>query len=246
MDLNCDLGEGFDDDEALFALVSSANIACGGHAGDDESMRASCRLALANGVSVGAHPSYPDREHFGRRPMELDAAQLTASVLQQIGRLRDAGRATGVTVRYVKPHGALYNRIAVDVAQADAVAAAVAIAGADQPLMLLGPAGSLVADAAARVGVAFQREAFIDRAYNADGTLVSRETPGAVIGDPEAAARRAVAISTTARIDAIDGRSVALAADSLCVHGDTPGAVEVARAVRAALGHAGVAIGPFS
>ncbi|MEJ3404495.1 5-oxoprolinase subunit PxpA [Rathayibacter sp. YIM 133350] len=244
MDLNCDLGEGMADDAALFPLITSANIACGGHAGDEHSMLASCRAAVAAGVAVGAHPSYPDREGFGRAPLELPAAQLIAEVARQLAALAAAAAHAGTRVSYVKPHGALYNRIAVDEAEAASVVAAVA--DVDPRMPLLGPPDSAIERAARKAGLPFFREAFPDRGYLADGRLVPRASPGAVIADPVLVAGRAVEIATAGRIRSIGGEWVPVAADSLCLHGDTPGAAENARAVRAALTDAGVDLGAFA
>jgi 5-oxoprolinase (ATP-hydrolysing) subunit A len=241
VDLNCDLGEGFDD-AALFPFVTSANIACGVHAGDAATMAHACRLAVRHRVAIGAHPSYPDREGFGRRDMDVPAGELRALVLDQIAALRRAADAAGATVRYLKPHGALYNRIARDPAQADAVAAAAA--GAQLPL--LGPSGSAIAAAADQHGVPFFREAFADRGYTADGRLAARGTAGAVLEDPDAVADRALALARTGRVPTIDGGELALDLDSLCLHGDTPGAPATARAVRDRLSAAGVRLGAFA
>jgi UPF0271 protein len=240
VDLNCDLGEGFDDD-ALLPLVTSANVACGAHAGDADTMAATCRAAVASGVTVGAHPSYPDRANFGRVDLDLADEELRETLLDQVAALRRAAEGTGAVVRYLKPHGALYNRIARDPVQA-AVVAAVAVECA---LPLLGPAGSEIAAAAEARDVPFFAEAFADRAYLADGRLAPRGMPGAVIADPRLAGARAVALALHGQVPAIDGTPVRLAAHSLCVHGDTPGAPAVAAAVRAALQGAGVLVRPF-
>ncbi|MET0976218.1 MAG: 5-oxoprolinase subunit PxpA [Leifsonia sp.] len=244
MDLNCDLGEGVGDDAAIFPLVSSANIACGYHAGDVVSMLESCRLAVAGGVAIGAHPSYRDREGFGRRPMEVEAGQLTADTLVQLRVLDVLARQAGGHVAYLKPHGALYNRVAVDPVQAEAVVAAVV--AFDRALVVLSPAGSALERAALTSGLEVRREAFVDRGYLADGSLASRGTAGAVIEDPGQVAARAVALATTGRIRAIDGTELELTADSLCLHGDTPGAPALAATVRAALEDAGIRIAAFA
>jgi UPF0271 protein len=241
VDLNCDLGEGFDD-AALFPVVTSANIACGGHTGDPATMAAACRLAVRHRVAIGAHPSYPDREGFGRRDRDLPDAELRALVLSQVTALRTAAEEAGGIVRYVKPHGALYNRIARDPGTADAVAAAAAIL----QLPLLGPAGSAIAEAADQHGVAFFREAFPDRGYTADGRLAPRGVPGAVIEDADTVAERALALALTGRVPSLEGGEVVLEVDSLCLHGDSPGAPVAARAVRDRLAAAGIRLGAFA
>ena len=242
IDLNSDLGEGVGDDTAMFGIVTSANVACGGHAGDDESMRACVALAIEHGVSLGAHPSYPDREGFGRRAVEIGAAELRDELLRQIEALAAIATRAGTRIRYLKPHGALYNRIAVDPVQADAVA----LAARDAALPLLGLAGSAIHTAADRHGVAFFREAFADRAYLPDGTLAPRSIDGAVITDPLVAAERAVRMAVDGRVETLDGTLVRVEVDSLCVHGDTPGAVAMAAAVRERLAAAGVELRAFA
>lgn len=244
IDLNSDLGEVWNgaataDDEAMFALVSSASIACGFHAGDAGSMRASAERAARFGVAVGAHPSYDDREGFGRRDRDPDPAELRAQVAIQL----DALRAAGADIRYVKPHGALYNRIVADRTQADAVAAAVAdfAQREGRPIPVLSLGGE-IADAAAAAGLPFVREAFLDRGYLADGTLVPRSAPGAVLESAAEVAARAVRLVRDGVVEAADGSLVEVGAASLCVHGDTPAAVAMARAVRAALEAEGVAV----
>jgi len=231
IDLNCDLGEGFPDDERIFPLISSANIACGFHAGDGATMRRSASLARRHGVAIGAHPSYLDRAGFGRRPMEIAAAEVTEQVLEQVAALRTAAEEEGAEVRYLKPHGALYNRIAHDPEQADAVAAAAQNAG----LPLLGLAGSEVERAALRRGVPFFAEAFADRAYRADGTLVPRSEPGAVLHDADLVAERVARIVQSGSLTAATGEEVAVRVQSLCVHGDSPDAVALLSAIRARL-----------
>ena len=242
IDLNSDLGEGVGDDTAMFGIVTSANVACGAHAGDDESMRACVALAIEHGVSLGAHPSYPDREGFGRRAVEIGAAELRDELLRQIEALAAIATRAGTRIRYLKPHGALYNRIAVDPVQADAVA----LAARDAALPLLGLAGSAIHTAADRHGVAFFREAFADRAYLPDGTLAPRSIDGAVITDPLVAAERAVRMAVDGRVETLDGTLVRVEVDSLCVHGDTPGAVAMAAAVRERLAAAGVELRAFA
>lgn len=245
IDLNADLGEGFGrwslgDDAALMRIVTSANIACGFHAGDPMTMRRSCELALQHGVRIGAHVSYRDLAGFGRRPMDVPPAELAAEVLYQIAALDGIARSIGTRVAYVKPHGALYNAIVHDTDQAAAVVEAIRGFASDQPLAVMGLPGSQVLLLAEQCGLPTLAEAFADRAYTAEGTLVSRRQPGAVLSDPEQVARRVVDIATTGTVQAIDGSTVKLQSDSLCVHGDTPGALAMATAVREALTGAGV------
>lgn len=240
IDLNADVGEG-GDDPPLLAVVTSASVACGGHAGDDRSMRATLRHAAHHQVTVGAHPSYRDRDGFGRRSLPVDPATLAADLDEQLGALLEAARACGVAVRFVKPHGALY----ADAAARAEIGAVVAAATARHGLTLLHTPG-VAAEAAARLGVPVAFEAFADRAYRPDGTLVPRGEPGAVVSDPDAVAATAVAIATEGRVRAVDGSWVPLEAGSICVHGDTPGAVTLARAVRDALAGAAVRLGPFA
>ena len=235
IDLNSDLGEGFGpwslgDDASLLRLVTSANVACGFHAGDPSTMLRTCRLAAERGVTVGAHVSYPDLAGFGRRAMDVDPGDLYADTVYQIGALRAVVESVGARLGYVKPHGALYNRIVTDADQA----AAVAQAAKETGLPLLGLPGSAVASAAAERGVPFWREGFVDRAYRSDGTLVPRSEPGAVLTDPADAAERAVQLAGSGLVD------------SLCVHGDTPGALGMAEAVLAALESSGIEVRPFA
>ena len=249
IDLNSDLGEGYGawtmgDDDAMLGIVSSANIACGFHAGDPLTIRATVDGAAARGVAVGAHVSYPDRVGFGRRPMDVTPAELTADVIYQIGALQGIARAAGTRVAYVKPHGALYNTIANDARQADAVIAA--IREIDPSLVLMGLAGTRILDRAADAGLATVAEAFGDRAYTPDGQLVSRREKGAVLHDADAVAARMLRLATEGVIEAIDGSVLRLQADSICVHGDSAGAVEMARRIREELVSGGVTIAPFA
>lgn len=249
IDLNSDLGEGYGawqmgDDPAMLEIVSSANVACGFHAGDPLTILATLRAAAARGVAVGAHVSYPDRVGFGRRPMDVTSDELTADVIYQIGALQGLCAAAGTRVSYVKPHGALYNTIAQDARQAAAVIAG--IKAVDPSLVLMGLAGAPVLDQARAAGLATVAEAFGDRAYTPDGQLVSRRVAGAVLHDADLVAARMARLATEGTIEAIDGSVLNLAADSICVHGDSPGAVEMARRIRAALVAAGVAITPFA
>jgi UPF0271 protein len=246
MDLNADLGESFGawrlgDDEALVAHLTSANLACGFHAGDPAVMERTVALCGAAGVAVGAQPGYPDLAGFGRRAMAIDPGELTSIVRYQIGALEAFCRAAGVEMRHVKPHGALYNQAATDPELAAAIARAVA--GFSRDLALFGLASSgAMAGAAADAGLRFVPEAFADRRYLADGSLQSRREPGSVITEPDAAAAQAVGIATDRTVVAVDGSHVSLRAESICCHGDTPGAAAIAGAVRRALDAAGVAL----
>ncbi|WP_449061252.1 LamB/YcsF family protein [Planomonospora algeriensis] len=249
IDLNADLGEGYGiwrlgDDEALLDVVTSANVACGFHAGDPLTIRRTCEAAVARGVRIGAQVSYRDLAGFGRREMEVDPEELRAEVLYQLAAVDGVARAVGGRVSYVKPHGALYNRICRDPEQAEAVAEAVA--DHDRSLPVLTLPGSAVHGAAARHGLATVAEAFADRAYTPAGTLVPRRSPGAVIHDPDAVAVRAVRMATARTVVAADGSEVPVDARSICVHGDTPGAVRLARAVRDGLVRAGVVLEAFT
>jgi 5-oxoprolinase (ATP-hydrolysing) subunit A len=248
IDLNADLGEGFGawtlgDDDALLDVVTSANVACGFHAGDPATMRRVCAGAAERRVVIGAQVGYRDLAGFGRRRMDISPADLLADVLYQVGALDGFARAAGTRVRYVKPHGALYNTAADDAAQAGAVAAAVA--AFDPALPLLGLPDSALSAAAAGAGIPFVAEAFADRAYLPDGRLVPRGLVGAVITDPAAVVDQASSIARDARVRAVDGSLVAITAASLCLHGDTAGALALARAVRAALTEQGFALEAF-
>ncbi|GAA3025623.1 5-oxoprolinase subunit PxpA [Microbacterium dextranolyticum] len=244
IDLNADLGETVDgeptaDDAAMFAVVSSASVACGGHAGDAASMRAAIARAAERGVAVGAHPSYPDRAGFGRLPMVLGAAELRAALAEQLAALV----AAGADIRYVKPHGSLYHAVRRDARHAAAVVAAVAALSerAGRPIPILGLDGE-ISRAAEAAGLPFRREAFLDRGYLPDGGLVPRGDPGALLRDPDVVAARAVRLARDGIVEAVDGASVDTGAASLCLHGDSPGAVAMARAVRAALDAAGIGV----
>ncbi|WP_024538515.1 LamB/YcsF family protein [Comamonas badia] len=249
MDINSDLGESYGawrmgDDAAMLAIVTSANVACGFHAGDPAGILQTLKNAAAHGVAVGAHVAYPDLVGFGRRNMDPSSSELVADVIYQIGALQGLAAAAGARVSYVKPHGALYNTIAHDERQGnDVVSALLAI---DPRLQLLALAGSpLIARARAR-GLTVVAEAFADRAYNEDGTLVSRRLEGAVLHDPDAVAERMLQWVQTGEITAVTGKRIRLQADSICVHGDSPGAVEMARRIRARLSAAGVALKAFA
>lgn len=242
VDLNADLGEGFGDwsmgdDAAMLEVVTTANIACGGHAGDGSTMRAACRAAAARGVAITAHVAYPDLQGFGRRFLEIAPDDLTDQVVVQVGALQAMARAEGTSVRGVKPHGALYNALAHHEAQAGAVVRALGELGG---LPLVAAPGAVVVPAAEAAGLTVVLEGFADRAYLPDGTLTPRTRPGAVLTDPEAVTAQALSIATEGGARAADGTWVDLPVRSLCLHGDTPGAVELARAVRARLEEAGV------
>jgi UPF0271 protein len=249
VDLNSDLGEGFGiwklgDDEALLDVVTSANVACGFHAGDPNILRRVCDLAFSRGVSIGAQVSYRDLAGFGRRSMDVDATSLTNDVIYQIGALEAFARIAGSSVRYVKPHGALYNRTVSDDDQAAAVVAAVV--AYDPTLPLLGLPGSALLRHAEQAGLRTVTEAFADRGYTAEATLVPRSQPGALLDDPTAVAERMVQMLLTGRMRSVDGVDISVSARSICVHGDSPGAVAMAVAVRKALAEAGVEIRSFA
>ena len=245
IDLNSDLGESFGawtigNDSAVLDLVTSANIACGFHAGDPLVMIRTCDLAQKRGVRIGAHVGYRDLAGFGRRNMDYHPDDLRAETIYQIGALQAAARSVGAQVTYVKPHGALYNRIAND--KTPAMAVTEGILDTDPTLKLMGLAGSPILDWASAEGLSTLAEAFADRAYNADGTLVSRSQPGAVHHDPDVVAGQAIAFATSAPITSIDGQELIVQADSLCVHGDNPEALSLSRRIIAQLGHVGVAV----
>jgi len=240
IDLNCDLGEGAPADEAVMPLVSSANVACGVHAGDDATMRRTIVLARRHGVAIGAHPGLADRAGFGRREVAVAPEGAYRLVLEQVGALAAIAGEAGVALAHVKPHGALYNLAARDAALADALAAAVR--ACDDGLALFGQPGTEHERAAGAAGLRFVAEAFADRGYRADGTLVPRAEPGAMIEDPEVAAARIVALLRDGGLRARDGAWVPLVPGTVCVHGDSPRAVATTTAVRRALLAAGVAI----
>jgi len=236
------------DDDALLHLVTSANVACGFHAGDPSTMRAVCTAAVPLGVRIGAQVGYRDLAGFGRRDIEYDPRELADDVLYQIGALDAFARAAGDRVRYVKPHGALYNRIVRDAVQAEAVVrAVVAYAAAfEVSLPVLGLPGSVFLELAEAAGLPTVAEAFVDRAYTARGTLVPRSVPGAVLSSVEEVAARAVEMAVSGTVVAVEGTRVVVGAESLCVHGDSPSAVAMAEAVRGALREAGVEVGAFA
>jgi len=249
IDLNSDLGEGFGawtlgDDEALLGVVTSANVACGFHAGDPDILRRVCEQAVERNVAIGAHVGYRDLAGFGRRAIDVDPRTLTNDVIYQIGALDGFARIAGTRVRYVKPHGALYNTVVRDAVQAAAVVEAVHLYDASLPV--LGLPGSVLLSMAKEAGLRTITEAFADRGYSADGTLVPRSQPGSLLDDPRQVAERMIRMVTTGTVQARDGKDVAIRADSICVHGDSPGALEMAVAVRAALAGAGIDIRPFA
>ncbi len=246
IDLNADVGEGFGAwamgaDEALFEYVTSANVACGFHAGDPSVIDRTVASAVSKGVAIGAHPGYFDLRGFGRREMRVPAADVEADVVYQVGALLAFARAHGAPLTHVKPHGALYNQAADD--RELALAIARGVARVDRGLVIVGLAGSLaLREAASASGLRFAAEAFVDRAYDASGRLVSRSRPGAVIADPAAAAAAALRLARDRTVVTLDGREIAVEADTLCLHGDNPQALDVARAVREALAGAGVSV----
>jgi UPF0271 protein len=248
IDLNSDLGEGYGvwaggDDEALLRVVTSANIACGFHAGDPDILRRVCARAAEQGVAIGAHVGYHDLAGFGRRAIDVDPASLTNDIIYQIAALDGFARIAGTRVRYVKPHGALYNTAVHDPRQAAAVVEAIQLYDASLPLMGL-PASALLT-IAGKAGLRTVTEAFADRGYTPEGTLVPRSQPGAVLHDPDQVAQRMIQMVTTGQVEASDGTDVSVQADSICVHGDSPGAAAMAAAVRQALISAGVDLRAF-
>lgn len=249
IDLNSDLGEGFGpwpmgDDAAMLSIVTSANIACGFHAGDPAGILKVLRAAAARGVSIGAHVGYRDLVGFGRRNMDPSSDELFADTVYQIGALQRLAAVAGVRVDYVKPHGALYNTIATDSRQAGDVIAA--IKAVDPSLTLMALAGAPIVALAREAGLAVVCEAFADRAYNSDGTLVSRRLPGSVIHDPKIVAERMSRLVTEGRISSIEGSDIVLEAQSICIHGDTPAAVAMASVVRDLLISRGTRLEPFA
>lgn len=248
IDLNADVGESFGrwtlgDDAAMLELVTSANVACGFHAGDPLTLQRTCELAAARGVAIGAQVGYRDLAGFGRRFLDVAPEELTADVLYQVGALAAFARVAGTRVGYVKPHGALYNTVVQHEAQAAAVVEAVV--RYDATLPLLGLPGSVLLDRAERAGLRPVAEAFADRAYTPAGTLLPRREAGAVLHDPAEVAARSVRMATVGEVVAVDGTVVPVRPASLCLHGDSPGAVAMARAVRRALDAAGIAVSSF-
>ena len=248
IDLNADLGEGFGrwtlgDDEALLDIVTSANVACGFHAGDPSTMHRICLAAVERGVAIGAQVGYRDLAGFGRRRIDYDLGELRDDILYQLGALEAFCRVAGGQVDYVKPHGALYNTAAVDEGQASAVVAAVR--AYDPELPVLCQPGSVLARLAAVAGLTVVGEGFADRGYRADGTLVPRTADGAIVDSPDQVVARAVRMVTAGEVETADGTVVPCPVGSICLHGDTPGAVDLAARVRAGLLGAGRAVAPF-
>jgi UPF0271 protein len=245
IDLNSDLGEAFGawpmgQDALLMPLISSANVACGFHAGDPATMRATVRLARAHGVAVGAHPGLPDLVGFGRREMQVRPAEVEDLVLYQIGALAAVAHAEGVTLQHVKAHGALYNMACRDEALAEAIARAVL--ACDPTLVLFGLPDSALIQAGLDAGLPVAAEAFADRAYHADGSLVSRSIAGSVLHDVDTVVARAVAMACERTVEPVDGPAISFEPDTICVHGDTPGAAALAGAIRRGLEDAGVTV----
>ena len=240
VDLNADLGEGETTDAQLLEIVSSCNVACGGHTGDKDSMATTVSAAQAAGVAVGAHPSYPDREGFGRRSAYLTASEIGPAIAGQVGDLLAVATTASVRVGHVKPHGALYNDAARNRELADAICQS--ICTLDRSLSVVGPPGSELEASARHAGLDFVAEGFVDRAYQSDGALVPRSHAGAVYTDPAEASQQATDIAVTGTVGTRDGGTLALPVQTLCIHGDTPGAVAIARAVRDALEAAGLTI----
>ncbi|WCE39065.1 LamB/YcsF family protein [Brevibacterium sp. BDJS002] len=249
IDLNSDLGENVpdrvvSDDAAMLDLVTSANVSCGFHAGSPEGIRETLAAATQGGVVIGAHPGYDDYEGFGRRPLDVPASTLQAQVEYQIGALLGLTAAVGGSVAYVKPHGGLYNAIVRDEAQAKVVVDAVK--AVDPSLVFLGLAGSVANRVAADAGLNVAAEAFADRSYNPDGSLVARTEPNAVLHDPETVAARVLRLVQTGQVEAIDGSLVDVDAQSICFHGDSQGSIDMARAARELLESSGVRIAAFA
>lgn len=241
--VNCDLGEGFGrwdvgPDEQLMKHITAANIACGLHAGDPPRMARTVQMAIQHGVGIGAHPSYPDLQGFGRRFMNIDPDELRDYVTYQIGALGAFVAAFGGKMEHVKPHGALFNRAADDEATAKAVVEGVQ--RVDPELIIVGLPDSAAEDAARRMGVPFAREVFADRGYDGNGRLLSRSVPGAVLSDPEIIGERVWTMVSEGRVQTADGRWIPVAADTVCVHGDSPGAVDILRHIRETLTQRGV------
>lgn len=248
IDLNADVGESFGiykigDDELLLRTITSGSIACGFHAGDPAVMRHTVRMAAQAGVSIGAHPGFPDLAGFGRREMAIEPREIADLVLYQLGALSAIAKAEGAALRHVKPHGALYN---MSVRRADtAEAIARAVASFDDTLVLVGLPGSELLSAASRLGLSVAAEGFADRSYEADGSLTPRHLAGAVVSEPGHAAERAVRMVRDGKVAARDGSTLSLKVDTICVHGDTPGAPDLAAAVRAGLEQAGITVAPL-
>ena len=249
VDLNCDLGESFGAykigrDEDVIPLISSANVACGWHAGDAVVMERTVKAAAEAGVAVGAHPGFPDLVGFGRRNMNITPSEAKSYIIYQIGALQAFCRAYGVKLQHVKPHGALYNMAAKDEKLAAAICEG--IASVSDEIILLGLSGSVMSDAAEKVGIGFASEVFADRAYEEDGTLVARSKPGAVIADENEAASRVVEMVMNGTVSSVTGKKIEIKADSICVHGDNEHALEFVRLIRKKLNENGLEIKPLS
>ena len=248
IDINCDMGESFGPwrmgaDEQVMPHITSANIACGAHAGDATVMRRTVAMARSAGVAVGAHPGFADLQGFGRREMIVDPREMEDALLAQVGALEAIARAEGSRLQHVKAHGALYNMAARDRALADAIARA--IKAFDASLIMFGLPNSLMIDAGKAAGLRVAAEGFADRAYQPDGSLTPRSQAGAVIHDPEVVVARAVKMATAGVVVTPDGREIALRVDTICVHGDTPGSDDLAARIRAGLEAAGIAVRPI-
>ncbi len=240
IDLNADLGEGGDFDQQLLKLVSSANISCGAHAGSAKTILAAIRGARANNVTIGAHPGYPDRENFGRHPLRLSAMELRESVYSQLVALQLLVRAENMKLAHVKPHGALYNQAAVDSELANTLIGI--IKDFDAGLIIVGLAGGKLLSAASNAGMETKAEAFADRVYAADGTLLPRTDPRAIIDDPQQAIDQTLALINSGSVTAVDGSTIKVRAETICIHGDTPHALVFAQHLRQALADAGISI----
>lgn len=248
IDLNCDLGESYGAyrlgmDEAIIPLISSANVACGFHAGDFDTMAKTVRLCAESGISIGAHPGFPDLQGFGRRNMSLSPAQVQNLITYQIGALAAFCRSAGVRLRHVKPHGALYNMAAKDPALARAICQGVY--DFDSSLILLGLSGSEMLRQARQIGLPCAAEVFADRAYEDDGTLVARSKPGAMITDEEEAVHRVIGMIRNHKVKAITGKEIEICPDSVCVHGDSEKALLFVKKIRSALEEKGIAVQPL-
>lgn len=242
IDLNSDLGEGAGHDAEIMRFVTSANVACGAHAGDERTMRETVEMALKNGVSIGAHPGYPDRANFGRLPVTMDALALIEEVAAQVRALREIAAAAGTRLAHVKAHGAMYNQAERDPAIASAIASGIFDDARGASLLVFAPPGSAMLERALAMDLRVAREGFVDRAYEPDGTLRSRRLDGAVHTDPKKAAAQAVSFVRDGGVRAFDGSFLRLEVDTLCLHGDTPGAPAIAAAVREAFAREGIEV----
>ncbi len=242
VDLNSDLGEGAGNDAEIMPFITSANVACGGHAGDEGTMRRTVELALRHGVAIGAHPGYPDKANFGRLPVAMEPLALIEEVAAQIRLLREVAARAGASVAHVKAHGAMYNQAERDARIAETIATGIFDDARNADLLVFAPPGSAMLERAQAMDLRVAREGFVDRAYEPDGTLRSRRLAGAVHAEPRVAAEQAVSIARDARVRAFDGSFLPLEVDTLCLHGDTPGAAAIAAAVRDALAREGIEV----